>query len=165
MLEVDSGDSKLRQSKPAPTASLYARLYLFQIKALFFKNLSLQSKQVSSNLCHMLTPVCVLILLQIMVTRVNDIVSSNQPEFSKRQLFPMMHNMPLNIIKNSSLYPIFQDTCLRVVLAHSSGSPTISTTQECETASSSTSSSTTRCASSAKTSKNRSLFSSGCLQS
>lgn len=129
MLEVDSGDSKPRQSRPEKIASLYTRLYLFQFKALFYKNLSLQSKQIGSNLCHMFTPVCVLVLLQIMVTRVNDIVSSNQPEFSKRQLFPQMHNMPLNIIKNSSIYPIFQDSCLRVVQTHTSGSRTTSTTR------------------------------------
>lgn len=100
-------------SKQRPT-SLYRRLYLYQLRALFLKNVRLQSTQIPSNICHTITPLFVLVLLQIMLARVKTIARSNESEFMSQQLFPMIHNMPLNILKNSSIYPLSTSSCVKV---------------------------------------------------
>lgn len=97
--------------------SLYDRLGLYQFKALFYKNLTLQFRQAGANFCHVvsadkiLTPILLLCILKIMLMGVAQVSEIDKTAFTKKTLFPMVHNFPLGIVRNSSLNPFLMSTC------------------------------------------------------
>ena len=54
-----------------------------------------------------------LFLLKIIISAASSAASLNKPEFLKKSMFPIIHNMPTGLVKNSSLYPILSTSCVK----------------------------------------------------
>lgn len=119
--EVETSE-KIGKSKETNPNGVFRRFYLatglFQFKALFIKDMQLHSKHVYANLCHVsisltqiFTPVLILVLLKLLMDRAADIVNLTTVDFQKRSLVPIVHNMPISLVQQSTFYPIAIDTC------------------------------------------------------
>jgi len=99
---------------PTPgTIGLARRLYLFQLRALLYKNLTLVSRQMGTLICHILTPISMLLALKLLIVNLMVVMDMNKTEFQKRPLFPLVHNLPSNLINNASVFPISYDSCVK----------------------------------------------------
>lgn len=47
------------------------------------------------------------------MVQVSSIIAMNKVDFLAKPLFPMFHSMPLGLIKNSSLYPMHTNSCVK----------------------------------------------------
>lgn len=121
VLEMEMLEKK-PNSKNNDNIGLFRRFYvskrLFQFKALFIKEMQLHSKHIYASLCHVtthmtqiFTPVLILVLLKLLMDRLTNIANITIVDFQRRPLIPLVHNMPLSLVKQSSFYPIATNTC------------------------------------------------------
>ena len=54
-----------------------------------------------------------LVILKIMLMGISVAGELNKTSFTRKSLFPMIHNLPIGLIKNSSINPILSLTCVR----------------------------------------------------
>lgn len=110
---LETNQPNTSDSLPKSTTDIYTKLSLFQFKALLLKNLRLQWLQWGSNMFHVLTPVLILVLMWLLIDSANEVISLNKSDFLKKPLFPMVHNLPLGLVKQSSLFPVATSSCYK----------------------------------------------------
>lgn len=97
-------------SKKSAFRRFWNSLYLYQIKALLFKNMIFQSRQMGTNLCHLVMPVVMLTIMSILMNNMQRLSEMNQTKTST-SLLPLIHNMPLKLVQNSTAFPLGIFSC------------------------------------------------------
>lgn len=54
-----------------------------------------------------------IVIFKVIMSSVSDIASLNKPDFLKMMMFPIVHNIPADLVKNNSLYPIVTSSCVK----------------------------------------------------
>lgn len=64
-----------------------------------------------SILIQIITPIILLVFLKVMMNSQDDATQRNKSDFTRKSLFPVLLNMPMGMVRNSSYNPFLTSTC------------------------------------------------------
>lgn len=62
---------------------------------------------------QILAPILILTILNVLVSNLRTLIDLNKSDFLRRPLIPIVHNLPMGLVKNSTVFPISVHKCTK----------------------------------------------------